>query len=77
MTITAATPCECRLASVPLYPHDVLHLLVFFAFTKSHPNRTCRNEEWTFLWSRRPWLSWAKVLFIIVSQYSRVVNWAH
>lgn len=49
-------------------------LLAVFSLTNSHPNRTCRDQEWAFLWSRRPWISWTKILFITVSQNSRMVN---
>lgn len=70
----SVTSCKCRPTGVPLYYYHVRIYSSVTVLTKSHPNHTCRDKEWDFLWSRRPWLSWAKILFIIVSQYSCTVT---
>lgn len=63
-----ASPCWHTTVSLPR------ENLLWFSPPSLIQIGTCRDKEWTFLWSRRPLLSWSKVLFIIVSQYSPTVN---
>lgn len=77
MATCAVTSCKCRPTGVPLYDYHVRIYSFVTVSTKSHPNHTCRDEEWAFLWSRRPLFSWAKILFVIVRRYSCMMTWAY
>lgn len=77
MATCAVTSCKCRPTGVPLYYYHVRVYSFVTVSTKSHPNHTCSDEEWAFLWSRPPLFSWAKILFIIVRRYACMMIWAY